>query len=220
MNAQKIQQLTNAIQQNIEALNAECCQSCDTTTGAQGPQSQAWNPMYGSSWTNGGVGTRFPQFGAFKSPHSTYGPYSFWPGYGYGWGGSGSQFPTQFTNTSNGYWGYPSWAQSYPSNFGYNPYVNSGFTSPSYGTYGSGQPWVGNPQGLGCCPTPWGGTPGYAYGPSSFYFGSTPGFGFPTTPYGWPGFGQNQGCCDPMTGVNPWQTANGPTGVVDMPMAA
>ena len=234
MNSEKIQQLTESIHRTVEALN-ECCRTSVNQTGTQAscntlgstPYSgYGVNPM-GYGWSPFRVGS-YPVSNNVCYPSNTT-PWQGWTG-------------NSFSNPSTVGFTHPSWSPvgvgpsncyAPVQNFGGTPAVNC-YTNPQYGwnqpinsfngffgsqatgfTPGFGLPSYGYPLPFqGSVPMgSWGAT-----GMGTFPISGTNGFGFPYFGFGQPGFVDNQ--CGPQFQQNCWTPNVGPTGVVDIPLAA
>jgi len=185
---------------------------------SQGPWGMPWwsNPSCGYP-TGPGFPYMYPyqsmypqQFMQQHSPYSSYSPYSMWPSYGTFPGGQHYQQMTGAYPPPRTYgWGSPPWGWS---GF-HSPMTNYGGpnTPAGYGSFGTGwSPGASSPY--------WNHFPywNYGYGPYfPFYNTGTPYGGMPGSYPAWyetstasphPATGYAQGC--------------GPTGVVDIPLAA
>jgi hypothetical protein len=238
MNFDKVQELTETIQRSVEALN-QCCR-----TSAQTQNTQTCGTTSGPMPTNGYPNTTYPtNFGwspsRFASFPGTYGP-NFYNGNPptQGWNG----FPTHPYSNTYSHSGYPTWG-SYgwvPNNayapvqtFGGTP-MNNCCTVPGYGASTPAQFGYGSfgTNGSNCFSgwgTPYYGFPNYVQGMpptgtwspnnwGSFPFYGTNGFGFPFFGSGYPTYADSS--CVPQGQTQGWTQNCGPTGVVDMPLAA
>ncbi len=230
MNSEKIRQLTETLHQTVEALN-ECYSSgngqqathatCNTfgsmPNGGYGP-----NPM-SFGWSPSRVGP-YPVFnGAF--PGGTYPQFSGAPAQGWSGGFSNPWWGMSGPMQANGYAPVQTFGGTPAYNVGTHPF--HGMNTPSNfaaGFYGSnvtncvpgwGMPMFGNSSPFqGGFPTgTWGSTT-----PGSFPVYGANGSGFPFFGYGQPGFAD--GPCAPQNQPTGWTPNCGPTGVVDIPLAA
>jgi hypothetical protein len=230
MNSEKIRQLTETLHQTVEALSecygsgnsqqathATCNTFGSTPNGGCGPNpmSFGWSPSRG---------VPYPVFnGAF--PGGTYPPFGGAPTQGWSGGFSNPWWGVSGPMQSNGYapvqpfggtpafngWTLPFYGMNMPSNFAAGFY-GSNVTNC---VPGSGMPVFGYPSPFqGGFPTgTWVST-----GPGSFPVYSANGAGFPFFGYGQPGFADAP--CGPQNQPTGWTPNSGPTGVVDIPLAA
>lgn len=235
MNFEKVQELTETIHRSVEALNqcyrsggqAQTTQNCCTPNGPM-PTNGSFNGTYPTSfgWTPSRVasfpGTYGPSY--YNGTPSYQGwngfsmhPYSYSYGYptwgSYGWTPNNTYAPVQTfggTPVSNCFT-TPGYGYAPPSQFGYGPFGNGwsngfngwGTSFHGFPTYSQGMPPTGTWN-----PNSWVGSPFYGMN----------GFGFPFFGAGPSNCTDNS--CVPQGQTQGWTQNCGPTGVVDMPLAA
>jgi hypothetical protein len=230
MNSEKIQQLTESIHRTVEALN-ECCRTSANQPGTQASCNTFGSMPYGGSGFNPmGYGWSPFRVGSYPFTNQACYPTNTTPWQG--WTGN------SFSNPNTVGFTQPSWSAAGSClSYGYSPVQTfggtpafNGATNPFYGWNPPTNPFNGfyGPQvtGFGMPtfghPFPFQGTvPMGTWGPNgmgTFPMYGTNGFGFPGFGYGQPGFFENP--CGPQNQQNCWTPNAGPTGVVDIPLAA